>query len=109
MVPASAQTADAGARDLSLKQQAKIADAITRAAGPPIAAGDFPLAIGNAVPANVPLRPVPTSVAAAAPQLRAASYVVVEEQIALVDSQTRKIFAVIQLGLRQGTGSAQTR
>jgi hypothetical protein len=67
---ASAQTpADTSARNLSLEQQTKIADAITRAAGPPIAAGHFTLAIGNTVPADVSLRPVPTSVATAAPQL----------------------------------------
>ena len=110
MATAWAQTAaDTSARNLSLEQQTKIADAITRAAGQPIAAGQFPLAIGNTVPADVSLQPVPASVAAAAPQLRSASYVVVEEQIAIVDSQTRKILAVIQRGLTQGTGSAQAR
>ena len=107
---ASAQTpAETGARNLSLEQQTKIADAITRDAGPPAAGAHFSLAIGNAVPADVPLRQVPATVAQEAPQFRGASYVVVEEQIALVDSQTRKILAVIQRGLRQNTGAAQGR
>jgi hypothetical protein len=108
--PAAAQTsADTGTRNLSLEQQTKIADVITRDAGASIRDVHFSLAIGNAVPADVPLRPVPASAAAVAPQFRAASYVVVEEQIALVDSQTRKILAVIQRGLRQHTGTAQPR
>jgi hypothetical protein len=107
---ASAQApSDTGARNLSLEQQTKIADVIARDAGAPIRDVHFSLAIGNAVPADVPLRPVPASAAAVAPQFSTASYVVVEEQIALVDSQTRKILAVIQRGLRQSTGSAQTR
>jgi hypothetical protein len=58
----------------------------------------------------VPLRPLPAKAAEAAPQLHGASYVMVEEQIALVDAQTRKILAVIQRGLRQtGSAPAQTR
>jgi hypothetical protein len=101
----SAQT---GARELSLEQQTKIADTITREAGPPLPGAHFSLAIGNAVPADVPLRPVPAGAAAVAPQFRGASYVVVEEQIALVDSSTRKILAVIQRGLSQ-TGSVPAR
>ena len=108
---ASAQTpAETSARNLSLEQQSKIADAITRDAGVPTAGAHFSLAIGNSVPADVPLRPVPASVAQAAPQFRSASYLVIEEQIAIVDSQTRKILAVIQRGLNQtGAAPAQTK
>ena len=108
---ASAQApAQTGARNLSLEQQAKIADAITRDAGAPLPGAHFSLAVGNAVPADVPLRRVPASVGAAAPQFRQASYVVVEEQIALVDATTRKILAVVQRGLSQtGSVPAQTR
>ena len=95
---------------LSLEQQAKMADAITREAGTPVRDVHFSVAIGNAVPADVTLRPVPASVGQAAPQFRGASYVVVEEQIAIVDSQTRKILAVIQRGLNQsGSMSRETR
>jgi len=105
MATAGAQApADTSARNLSLEQQTKIADVITRDAGPPMPGAHFSLAVGTAVPAHVPLRPVPARATAVAPQFRDASYVVVEEQIALVDSSTRKILAVIQRGLSQ-TGS----
>jgi Protein of unknown function (DUF1236) len=97
----SAQT---GARELSLEQQTKIAETITREAGPPLPGAHFSLAIGNAVPSNIQLRPVPTTVVQVAPQFRDASYVVVEEQIAIVDSRSRKILDVVQRGLSQ-TGS----
>ena len=108
---ATAQTpADSAARNLSLEEQTKIADVITRDAGPPIAAGHVSLVIGNAIPPDVALRPVPATVEQMAPQLKGASYVVVEEQIALVDSKTRKIVAVVQRGRRQsGSGPAPTR
>ena len=95
------------ARNLSLEQQTKIADVITRRAGSPLAGGHFSLAIGNTLPPDVALHPVPPGVESVAPQFKEASYVVVEEQIAIVDSKTRKILAVIQRGVRQGTGSTQ--
>ena len=105
LATAAAQApADTTSRNLSLEQQTKIADVITRDAGPPTPGAHFSLAVGAAVPAEVPLRPVPTAATAVAPQFRGASYIVVEEQIALVDSSTRKILAVIQRGLSQ-TGS----
>ena len=110
VVTASAQApADTSARNLSLEQQTKIADAITRAAGPPAREVHFSLAIGNTVPADLQLRPVPASIEQVASQFRGASYLVVEEQIALVDSRTRKILAVVQRGLSQNTGAAQAR
>jgi uncharacterized protein DUF1236 len=107
----SAQTpADSSTRNLSLEQQSKIANVITRDAGAPVREVHFSLAVGNTVPADLQLRPVPASVGEVAPQFRGASYLVVEEQIALVDSQTRKILAVIQRGLSQkGAASGQTR
>ncbi len=110
IAPAAAQSsAPATTRNLSLEQQTKVGDAITRDAGAASPAGVFPLVVGGEVPANVPLRPVPATAAEAAPQLQGASYVIVEEQIALVDAQ-RKILAVIQRGRRQtGSAPAQTR
>jgi Protein of unknown function (DUF1236) len=104
--PASAQSnAPTATPALSLEQQTKLSDAITRDAGTPIPAGLFPLVVDKEVPGNVPLRPVPATAAAAAPQFKEASYVVVEEQIAIVDPHTRKILAVIQRGRSQTTGS----
>jgi uncharacterized protein DUF1236 len=105
---ASAAAQSTATRELNLEQQTKIADAITRDAGAPTRDVHFSLAIGNAVPAEVQLRSVPTAVAQVAPQFRDASYVVVEEQIAIVDPQSRKILAVVQRGLSQ-TGSTPTR
>ena len=107
---AAQSQAQPGTRELSLEQQTKMADAITRDAGAPLPGARFSLAIGNAVPMDVPLRPVPGSLDPVAPEFHGASYVVVEEQIAIVDTGTRKILAVIQRGLSQsGVAPAKTR
>jgi uncharacterized protein DUF1236 len=110
IAPAAAQSPAQSTRELSLEQQTKMADAITRDAGAPLPGARFSLAIGSAVPAGVPLRPLPANLDAVAPQFRGASYVVIEEQIAIVDTSTRKILAVIQRGRSQtGAVPAQTR
>ncbi len=108
IVSAVQSPAQAAGPALSLEQQTKVADAITRDAGTGLSAGRFSLVVGNAVPADVPLRPVPAGLDSVPPNFRGASYVVVEEQIALVDTNTRKILAVIQRGLRQ-SGSAPAK
>jgi hypothetical protein len=65
---AAAQSpADTSVRNLSLEQQTKLADILTRDAGTPLPGAHFSLSIGNAVPADVPLRPVPARVDAVAP------------------------------------------
>ena len=103
-----ASAAAQSAANLSLEQQTKIADAITREAGPPMPGAQFSLAIGNTVPAGMQLHPMPPIVAQVAPQFRDASYIVVEEHIAIVDSNSRKVLEVVQRGLSQ-TGTAPGR
>jgi hypothetical protein len=105
---ASAQSAANSDRpdmdSLSLEQQSRVGDLITKDAGMPLAAGQFQLAVGNTVPSDVPLRPVPGAAMQAAPQVQSRSYAVVEEQIVIVDPSSRKITAVLQrarIGSRQ--------
>jgi hypothetical protein len=85
-----------GMDTLSLEQQSKLGKLITKDAGMPLAAGQFQIAVGNTVPAEVQLRPIPGGAQEAAPQVQNKSYAVVEEQIAIVDPNSRKITAVLQ-------------
>lgn len=85
-----------GMDSLSLEQQSKLGELITKDAGMPLAAGQFQMAVGNTVPSEVKLRPVPGGAAEAAPQVQGKNYAVVEEQIAIVDPTSRKITAVLQ-------------
>lgn len=97
---ASAQSASnpdrPGMDSLSLEQQSEVGDLITKDAGMPLAAGQFQLAVGNTIPPEVPLRPIPASAADAAPQVQGKNYAVIEEQIVIVDPNSRKITAVLQ-------------
>jgi len=97
---ASAQSAPnsdrPGMDSLSVEQQSRLGDLITRDAGLPLAAGQFQVAVGNTVPPDVKLRPVPGGAAEAAPQVQGKNYAVVEEQIVIVEPTSRKITAVLQ-------------
>ena len=105
---ASAQSASnsdrPGMDNLSVEQQSKLGDLITKDAGMPLAAGQFQVAVGNTIPAGVQLRPVPGGAAESAPQVQGKDYAVVEEQIVIVDRSSRKITAVLQ---RVQSGSKQ--
>jgi hypothetical protein len=95
----SAANADRPGMDsLSLEQQSKVGQLITKDAGMPNAPGRFQVAVGNMVPPEVQLRPVPAVAGEAAPQIQNKSYAVVEEQIVIVDPASRKITAVLQRG-----------
>jgi hypothetical protein len=96
----SAANADRPGMDsLSIEQQSKVGDLITKDAGMPLAGGRFEIAVGNMVPPEVQLRAIPGNAGEAAPQIQNKSYAVVEEQIAIVDPASRKITAVLQRGL----------
>jgi hypothetical protein len=73
---------------LSMDQQIKIGQLITTRT-PPLTSAAFLIAIDRIVPAEVELLPLPAEAERLAPQLRGFGYVVVEEQIALVDQRTR--------------------
>jgi hypothetical protein len=78
------------AETLSLEQKTKISQMIsTRTA--PLASGNFSIAVDAVVPADVQVHSLPPEAEQLAPQVRGLGYVVVEEQIALVDPRSRKV------------------
>ena len=84
----------ARAEMLSLEQKTKISQMIsTRTA--PLGSGNFSIAVDAVVPADVQVHSLPPEAERLAPQVRGYGYVVVEEQIALVDQRTRKVEIVI--------------
>ena len=72
-----------------MDQQIKVGEMITQSTRP-LPSGGFAIAVGRTVPAEIEVHPLPTA-ERLAPQLRGFGYVVVEEQIALVDQHTRKV------------------
>ena len=80
----------ARADQLSLDQKVKISQSITKETEP-LAATSFFTAVDAVIPPDIQVHPLPAEVEQLAPQLRGFGYVVIEEQIAIVDQATRKI------------------
>ena len=75
---------------LSMEQQIKIAQLITKQS-PPLGSGAYTIQMDGIVPAEIELHSLPAEAERLAPQLRDFGYVVVEEQIAIVDLRMRKV------------------
>ena len=91
---ATAQVASrsaAGTPDLlSMDQQTKIAQIITKRTTP-LPSGAFSIQIDAIVPADIQIHSLPAEAEQLAPRVHGFGYVVVEEQIAIVDLRTRKV------------------
>jgi Protein of unknown function (DUF1236) len=87
---APSQSAASKSDLLSMDQKIKIAQLITKQAAP-LASGAFSIAVDGIVPADIELHSLPAEAERLAPQVRRFGYIVVEEQIALVDQRTRKV------------------
>jgi hypothetical protein len=92
--PAIAQSA--GNPALSMDQQSKISEMITGQTPRPLINVNFPVALDVVIPSNVSLQRLPAAAEQLAPQLRGDSYVAVEELVAIVDTNSRKIISVMQ-------------
>ena len=86
---------------LSIDQQNTLSEIVTNKTPNPLAPSDFTVAIGTTVPAIVSLQMLPPDAEALASQLRGTSYLAVEELVAVVDTNSRKIVAVMQRMRRQ--------
>ena len=73
-----------------MDQKIKIAQLIMKQT-PPLTSSSFSIAVDRIVPADIELHSLPAEAQRLAPQLRGFGYIVVEEQIALVDERTRKV------------------
>jgi Protein of unknown function (DUF1236) len=86
---------------LSMDQQSKISEMITKQTPRPLANVNFPVAQDVVIPSNVSLQRLPAEAEQLAPQLKGDSYLAVEELVAIVDTNSRKIISVMQRMRRQ--------
>jgi hypothetical protein len=101
-------TATPGNQSLSLDQQSKISEIITNQTPQPLTGINFSIAPDVVVPPNVALQRLPVAAEKVAPQLQGYSYLAVEELVAIVDTNSRKISSVMQRMRRQeNTKSSQ--
>src|SRR5712664_330332 len=97
-----------GNQSLSLDQQSKISEIITNQTPQPLTGINFSIAPDVVVPPNVALQRLPAAAENVAPQLQGYSYLAVEELVAIVDTNSRKISSVMQRMRRQeNTKSSQ--
>ena len=80
---------------LSIEQQVKVGQIITDQHNASPLVGGPALALDAIVPPDVKLEAVPQDAQQMVPRLRGFSYLIVEEQIALVEPHTRRIVEVI--------------
>lgn len=93
-----------GNQSLSLDQQNKISEIVTNQTPQPLTDIKFSVATDVVVPANVALQRLPAEAEKLAPQLQGYSYLAVEELVAIVDTNSRKIVSVMQRMRRQDNG-----
>jgi hypothetical protein len=98
---AAAQPAPSSAPSLSLDQQNKISEIVTNRTPQPLTHINFALQRDALVPADVVLQPLPAQAENVAPELKGYSYLAVEELVAIVDANSRKVVSVMQRMRRQ--------
>ena len=86
--------AAAGAK-LSGEQRTKITTVIRGEHVQPLTHANFSISVGTRVPRDVSFRPLPTEVVTIYPEWRGYEFVLVNEQIVVVDPRTLEIVAVI--------------
>jgi len=95
--PAASQAGRASSSIVALdtQQQTSIGQAIAQRGVKPLTNVNFSIAVGTKVPAAVQLRALPADLVTFVPQYRGYSYVVVEEQIVIVDPGTHEIVSIV--------------
>lgn len=63
---------------------------------PPDQAAKVPTEVGQAVPAGIPLQPMPVEVAAKVPQLKAHSFLVKNDKVIIIDPKDNKVAALVE-------------
>jgi hypothetical protein len=88
-------------QSLSLDQQEKISQIIADQTPQPLTNVAFSVARDVVVPTDVQLQRLPAEAEKLTPQLSGYSYLAVEELVAIVDTNSRKIISVMQRMRRQ--------
>ena len=103
---ALAQPTATSSLTLSLDQQNKISEIVTNRTPQPITHINFALQRNALVPTDVQIQRLPAEAESLAPELKGYSYLAVEELVAIVDTDSRKVVSVMQRMRRQeNTGS----
>lgn len=95
-----------GERQVTEQQRTRITTSIRQANVQPLRNVNFSVSVGAVVPSSVRFHPVTPAIVEVYPQYRGYQFVLVEEEIVVVEPRTRKIVTVIDSG---GSGRAASR
>jgi hypothetical protein len=87
-----------GNAHLSNEQASRIGDTLWTTASPAQTSVNIDVNVGEPLPGNVELMPLPPAVVSIVPEYRDYDYVVVHDEIVIVEPSTRKVVEVIQRG-----------
>jgi uncharacterized protein DUF1236 len=93
----------AAASSVAPEKQAKIGEVLAKEKAEPVTNVNFTISVGVSVPESVHVRPLPDEIVTIVPEYRGYDYVVVEEEIVIIEPRTRKIVVTIP---RHGSRSA---
>ena len=89
--------------DVNVQQQTQISQSIARMNVRPLTNVNFSVAVGTVIPRSIQLQPLPADIVRVVPQYQGYSFVVVRDEIVIVEPATYKIVAVLP---RSGGGTA---
>ena len=87
--------AGAGAK-LSVDQRTKITTVIRNQRVAPVTNVNFSISVGTRVPRNVSFHPLPVEVVTIYPEWRGYEFILVRDQIVVIDPQTFEIVAILE-------------
>jgi hypothetical protein len=94
--------------NLNDQQRTRISQSVTRLNVHPLNSANFSLSVGTAVPRDVRLQPLPAEVVEVVPQYRGYNFVLVKDEIVIVEPSSYKIVAVLPYSDRS-TAAAPAR
>lgn len=106
---ARAQTNVNVSASLSESQRTRVSESISRLNVKPVTNVNFSLSVGTVVPRDVHFQPLPAAVVEVMPQYRGYNFIVVREDIVIVDPATYKIVDVLPRGGHSAAAAPTSR
>lgn len=94
----NARPADRQAAQPSEQQRSRISTSIRQANVQPLRNANFSVSVGTTIPASVRLHPVTPAIVAVYPQYRGYNFVLVNDEIVIIEPRTKRIVTVIHEG-----------
>jgi hypothetical protein len=99
----AADAKSGAAASVAPEKQAKISEVLGKEKAEPVTNVNFTISVGVSVPESVHVRRLPDEIVTIVPEYRGYDYVVIEEEIVIIEPRTRKIVVTIP---RHGSRSA---